>query len=172
MNAESPTPQPPKKWYRHWLVDLALLGAVFLGARAWHTRNTIDGEAPALAAQSVRGNALALADDRPTMVHFWATWCGVCKAMDHNIDALTGSEGYRLITVATNSGTDAEVASFLERGGHSFDAISDPEGAIARRWGVQSFPTTFIVDADGNITTTEVGFSTEIGLRARLWWAK
>jgi hypothetical protein len=50
--------------------------------------------------------------------------------------------------------------------------ISDPQGGIANTWGVKGVPTTFILDGEGKIRFVEVGYTTGLGLRARLWLAR
>jgi alkyl hydroperoxide reductase subunit AhpC len=50
--------------------------------------------------------------------------------------------------------------------------VLDPDGRLARAWGVRSLPTSFVVDREGEIRTVEVGYTTELGLRARLWLAR
>ena len=143
--------------------------AVFFGIRAWQTRDAAEGPAPTLAGAGIDGAELALATDRPTLVHFWATWCGVCRAEQGTIDALAGD--HHVVTVASQSGSAAEVAAYLEREGVSFPVIVDAGGALAQRWGVRAFPTTFVVAADGTIADVEVGYTPSLGLRARLWLA-
>jgi hypothetical protein len=48
----------------------------------------------------------------------------------------------------------------------------DPDGSIAQRFGVRAFPTTFYVGRDGAIRTAEVGYTSELGMRLRAWWAE
>jgi len=54
--------------------------------------------------------------------------------------------------------------------GVSYRVILDPSGHISGRFGVQGLPTSMIIDASGEISFVEVGYTTEIGLRLRLWW--
>lgn len=159
--------------WRRWLIDLVLVVAIIGGVRWWQQRGVIEGEAPALRAAGITGEPLQLAGaSEATLVHFWASWCGVCKAMDHNVVGV--AEDRRVITVAVQSGGPAEVAAFMREEGlwqgerPAFDVVADPSGALAGQWGVTSFPTSFVVDPDGRIRSTEVGYTTELGLRARL----
>lgn len=46
----------------------------------------------------------------------------------------------------------------------------DPSGQISGQFGVQGVPTSMILDASGIIRFIEVGYTTEVGLRLRLWW--
>jgi hypothetical protein len=46
--------------------------------------------------------------------------------------------------------------------------VLDEDGAVARRWGVKAYPTTFYLDAAGVIRHVEVGYTTTLGMRARL----
>lgn len=147
-------------WLRR-LGEVALVLVVFLGVRAWQTRDAASGPAPALPGLSFSG--------QPTVVYFWATWCGVCKAQAGNIDVVAKS--HRVVTVASQSGEPAAVEAFLKKAGRNWNVVADPEGDLAARWGVKAFPTTFFVDAQGNIVTREAGYTTTAGLWLRNWWA-
>ena len=39
-------------------------------------------------------------------------------------------------------------------------------------WQIRGFPTYFVIDGDGNIASRSVGYSTKIGLQARVWMNK
>jgi thiol-disulfide isomerase/thioredoxin len=127
--------------------------------------------APSLAGVDLHGEPVSLADYRgkPVLVHFWATWCGVCKAEQHNIDAVT--RDLPALTIASHSQSADEVAAFMAEHGIVQRVIVDEEGELANRFGVHAYPTTFILDGRGKIRHVEIGYTTEIGLRARMWLA-
>lgn len=167
--SEAPAEAKPKRSWKRIAIEVGLVVLVFLGVRAWQTRDAPSGPAPALAATTIAGEEVSLTSDRPVLVHFWATWCGVCQAEEDNVDAV--SEGHRVISVASQSGSPAAVAAYVRAHGLSFPVINDPTGAIAHRWGVHAFPTSFVIDPDGAIRHVEVGYTSTVGLRARLWLA-
>jgi peroxiredoxin len=53
----------------------------------------------------------------------------------------------------------------------SFTVLMDESGVLARRWGVRGVPATFIIDSEGRVDYAGQGYSTELGLRLRLWLA-
>jgi len=69
------------------------------------------------------------------------------------------------------SGDAAAVAKHLRERELGFAAIVDADGSTAADWQVRGVPTHFIVDSGGNIRFRLVGYTTELGLRVRLWWA-
>ncbi len=102
----------------------------------------------------------------PTIIHFWATWCPTCKLEAPNIEALKDS--CNVITVAVNSGTNEEIKSFMDERNFSYRVINDGDGALAKQFGVEVYPTTFIYDRNGTLRFSEVGYSTTVGLKARV----
>jgi thiol-disulfide isomerase/thioredoxin len=106
---------------------------------------------------------------RPVLVHFWATWCPICRAEQGSIDAL--ARDTPVITVAMQSGDRDAVVQHLRNETLSFPVLNDPDGVIAAQWGVRAVPASFIVDGAGRIRYVEVGYTTGIGLRLRLWLA-
>jgi peroxiredoxin len=144
------------------------LFAAFVAIRAWQTRDAASGSAPELRGQTLAGAPVALADQRggPVAVHFWATWCGVCSLEEGNVASL--AEGGRVLTIASGSGSAAEVRRHAESRGLRFPIVNDGDGSVARRWGVKAYPTTFYLDGEGVIRHVEVGYTTTLGMRARL----
>lgn len=153
-------------------VEIALVIAVLAGIRAWQQAGIASGAAPPLSGTLLDGAPYTLAADprRPLLVHFWATWCAICRLEQGSIGEL--ARDHAVITVAMQSGAAAEVAAHLREQGLAFAVINDPDGTLAAHWGVRAVPASFIIDAGDRIRFVEVGYTTRLGLAARLWWAQ
>lgn len=174
-NIDTPTPTPPKPPTRRWLrrvVEVLMVLVVILGIRAYQQRDIVTGPAPTLAGVLLDGKTFALTPiaGQTQLVHFWASWCPICRAEQGSIAAL--ARDYPVVTVAMQSGSDEEVARHMQKEALSFPVLNDPEGTLAAQWGVRGVPASFIVDAAGRVRFVEVGYTTEIGLRLRLWLAR
>ena len=161
-----------KRWRKRALEALVILAVIF-GAQYWQTRGLPAGAAPVLAGTLLDGrpasldDALKAAGGKPVLVAFWATWCPVCKAEDGNIESI--ARDHAVLSVAMQS---EDVARHMRTRGLSFPTIDDPEGMIASAWKVNGVPAHFVIDGAGKVRFRTIGYATEWGLRARLWWAE
>jgi len=57
---------------------------------------------------------------------------------------------------------------FINEKKYTFTVINDNNGELAKKFKVSAYPTTFIYDSNGTLQFAEVGYSTTIGLKARL----
>jgi len=165
---------PPRpRWRRRarGVLQAATLLVFFLALRAFTQRGIASGMAPALVGDDLDFRRVSLGDFRgtPVLVHFWATWCPVCNAESSTIADL--ARDHTVLTVATSSGDADEIRERMAKAGVSFPVVVDPEGEIARAWGVRAFPTSFFVSPSREIRSAETGFTTSVGFRARLWLA-
>jgi peroxiredoxin len=167
-----PAPSPRAQRLRGLARDLVIAVLLVLAVRAFHLRDAASGHAPSFAVAAVTGAPVQVPapDGQPTLLYFWATWCGTCSAMRGNVTAL--SDGQRVVSVASRSGGQAEVAAFARAHGIAYPVVADEGDRLMRAYGVRAFPTSFVVDGDGEISHVEVGYTTELGLRARLWLAR
>jgi thiol-disulfide isomerase/thioredoxin len=160
------------RWRRVTLEILVFL-LLYLALRTWMQRDLPAGPAPVLQGVTLTGQALDLAtlgQGRPVLVHFWATWCPICKLEQGAINAL--SADYPVITIATQSGDAQAVQAFLQEQQLHFPVLMDEDGALLQRFGLHGVPATFVIDPHGKIAFREVGYTTGWGLRARLWLAR
>lgn len=158
--------------WRGYAINVLLIVVVVSGMRFWKQRDMVSGAAPALHGITLAGEGFSLREhlQRPLLVHFWATWCPVCKAEQDNIAALVRSHG-NVITIAMQSGRDDEVAAYMKQQGLVLPVLNDSDGSISSAWGVHAVPASFIIGSDGTIRFVEVGYTTELGLWLRLWWS-
>lgn len=106
---------------------------------------------------------------KPLLIHFWATWCPTCKAEADNIQRL--SKYYDVVTFAVKSGSDDKLASYMKEREFDYKVINDEAGKWAREYKIEGYPTTFIYDTRGEISFSEVGYTSSAGLLFRMWWA-
>jgi len=153
-------------------IEILVILLVFMSVKAYTQRDMVDGAAPPLQGQLLSGKTFQLSkqSSRPVLLHFWATWCPICKLEQDSIQSL--SQDYNVITVAMQSGSDAEVSAFLKKQGLSFAVINDSDGHLAQRFGVRAVPASFIIDDKNRIRFRETGLTSGWGLRARLWWSR
>ena len=157
----------PRRWLRAlaWALAAVVLVAVM---SAWQSRGATRGPAPPLAGISLDGEYLSLENHRgqPVLVYFWASWCPVCGVQQGAIDAI--ARDHAVLSVSLDDAPQEHLRAFLQERGVSYPVIQDPHGMLARAYGVRGVPAAFIVDGEGRIRFVEVGYTTELGLRARL----
>lgn len=175
MTQRSVTPEAktgPRSRWSGWAINVSLILFAFICIQWWQTRPMASGKAPDLSGQLLSGMPFELSslEGKPVLVHFWATWCPVCKMGEGNIAQL--AHGHEVITVAMQSGDPTEIGAYLSERDLAFPVLPDPYGEIASAWGVQGVPVNFILDASGTIHSSTVGYTTKPGIEARLWAAR
>jgi len=145
--------------------------ALYFVAKTYLQRNMASGVAPEISAQLLNGNPVLLSQYRgkPLLLHFWASWCSICNIEHDSIQSL--SQSYPLISVAMASGDVLQVQEYMTSNSLTFPTIADANSAISRKFGVTAVPANFILNPQGKIVFTETGYTSEWGLRLRLWLA-
>ena len=97
---------------------------------------------------------------KTVFLNFWATWCPPCRGEMPEIQALYeryGSNEEDLIVLGVagpNQGQEGDVdhiTSFLSEQGYTFPVVMDETGDVFYNYSIYSYPTTFMIDKDGNI---------------------
>ena len=152
---------------KSWSITLLLAVMVFSALSAWNSNDMLLGPAPVLAGYDLHGQLMVLEPkDEPTLIYFWATWCPICGFTISSIASI--AEDYPVISVATTSGSEEEIATYLAQKNIRLPVMMDDSGDLGRHWGVTGVPAIFIVDSKGQITHRSLGYVSELGLRARL----
>ncbi len=114
------------------------------------------------------GNEHTLSDykGKTVFLNFWATWCGPCKKEMPDIQQLYLDHGENtgdviILGVAAPKSDDNPfnqetldadgIADFLEEGGYTYPVLMDTTGDVLMNYGISAFPTTFMIDSDGNL---------------------
>ncbi|MGK2856738.1 MAG: TlpA family protein disulfide reductase [Thermoanaerobaculia bacterium] len=94
-----------------------------------------------------------------TLVHFWAVWCGPCRAeLPTFVEFARANAGERLRWVAVaNDPSFKVVDEHLRKSGIEMDTLLDPRGATLNSWNVRAIPTTIVLDGSGNELARYVG---------------
>lgn len=156
------------KWVKEIFSYLLLFVIISWGVDYWRSQSMVSGNAPELVTISVQGekiDLIALSKEKPVLVYFWATWCGVCTTVSPSVDFI--SEHYQVVTVALSSGEQSRVNQYLKAKDYQFNVVNDPKGLLSREWGVSVTPTLFVIDK-GEIKSVTTGFTSPIGMWLRL----
>lgn len=91
------------------------------------------------------------------MILFWAEWCGYCKSELPTIQELYESYGknkkdFVLITVVQPDENDTKESylEFMKENDYTFPILFD-DGSGFAQYGIKSFPTTYMINADGTV---------------------
>lgn len=167
-------PKKRRRWLL-WLVEIALFLGIFLAVRAYMAPAVPaafeQAPIPATTLPTVTGGTVTLggANPQPTAVVFWATWCGICHVELPWLNNL--AKTHRIITIAMQSGSANHVRDYLNKNQFKqLTVINDPDGQIAKTFGVTVTPTMFFLAPDGRIALAETGITSPWGIRLRLWW--
>jgi len=111
--------------------------------------------------QRLSGGSVSLSSLRGSVVilNFWATWCPPCRTEMPSMEILYQrykNQGLEMLAVDLREDADT-VRRFIQRNGYTFPVLLDLDGRVGGIYGIQSIPTTFIIDRDGMIIGRVVG---------------
>ena len=119
--------------------------------------------APDFVLKDQYGNTHTLSDyeGKTIFLNFWATWCPPCRAEMPDIQKLyesysqEGDNALIVLGVAAplmgQEKSEEEIAAFLEENGYTYPVLMDTEWELFGQYGIYSFPTTFMIDREGNV---------------------
>lgn len=139
-----------------WLAAILVYLMVALSAHAAPAPEfELPTDAEKISLQAMRGRVVYL--------DFWASWCKPCRKSFPWMNALQAK--YRdkgLQIVAVNVDSDPEqVKRFLEKYPADFIVAYDPDGKLASQYQVKGMPSSYLIDQQGNIHASHIGFRDE-----------
>jgi thiol-disulfide isomerase/thioredoxin len=106
--------------------------------------------------------ALAPIEGKVIWVDFWASWCVPCRRSFPWLNSMHeqyGPQGLQIIGV--NLDKDRALADgFLKQVPAEFALRFDPAGDLAKQFKVETMPSSFLIDAEGNVLARHYGFRT------------
>ncbi|GAB4328427.1 MAG: hypothetical protein Kow00117_14860 [Phototrophicales bacterium] len=137
-NASLNNPLPASRPLRDWIAD--------------------DFELLSLSGETVRLSDFA---GRPVFINFWWTGCPPCEeefpAFEQFL-AEQGDDGAVILAVNQAGESPAEIQAFLDRiNVHNVPILLDPDYIMPRLYPYTGFPTTYFIDATGQVRYQKIG---------------
>ena len=146
------------------LIGLFYMAFSFMNKNSNEPIKGIQGQikAPEIELVSPKGKLIKLSDfkGKLVLIDFWASWCGPCRNESPNVveaynkyrkGKFTNGNGFQVFSVSL----DRDVVAW--KNAIKIDNLSwsshgiDTEGKAASSYGVNSIPTAFLIDGNGNI---------------------
>lgn len=116
--------------------------------------------APDISLNDLYGNEISLSDYQGKIVYlnFWGTWCPACQSELESLQELymeyKDSDEVVVLTLINGAYRETGVEdakAFMENKGLNFPVLYDETGEWFYRYGIYSYPTTFMIQPDGNV---------------------
>ncbi|GAB2992432.1 TlpA family protein disulfide reductase [Psychrosphaera aestuarii] len=129
-----------------------------------------DEKAPGYTLTSLKGTEFNsnIFNGKPTIVFFWAPWCSVCKVSMPNLQSFYEENGkdINVVSIALSYTSKQEVVDIIEKQSLTFTTLLGND-KTATDYKIKGFPTYYILDANGKVHAKSMGYSSELGIKAR-----
>jgi thiol-disulfide isomerase/thioredoxin len=109
----------------------------------------------------LEGKTILLSDyqGKYVLLNAWATWCPPCRAEMPDLNEFHQKhqdKGFEILAINAGETRDtaAQFANLLELG---FKVILDSDGKVLNGLGITGFPTSILIDPEGNVAMIHIG---------------
>lgn len=124
--------------------------------------------APEFTVTDEEGSAVRFSDKigKPIVLNFWASWCPPCKNEMPDFESAYAAYGDRvefmMINMTDGNRETVDIAkAYIEKMGYTFPVYYDTAYEVAIAYSVYSLPTTYFIDAEGNLIAHITGMLNE-----------
>ena len=163
------------------LIAASLFGFWWLGRSTSSEPAAADSSAPAngqgkpapdFALQDISGKAVRLRDLRGqvVLINLWATWCPPCRAEMPDLAAVYNtykSEGFVILGVDDQERKET-VTDFISHNPRPYPVLLDVDSRVARAYGADYLPASFLIDRRGVLRVTMPGQSNRAKLEVAI----
>lgn len=123
----------------------------------------VGSKAPDWSLQTPGGDTVSLSKLRGSIVvlDFWAVWCGPCvQAMPHlqELHENYKGKGVKIFGLNTREREENDPAKFMKDKGFTYGLLLESDD-VAKAYKVGGIPTFYIIDQNGEIALTKVGYN-------------
>ncbi len=158
--------------WKRWLLNGAIIIAVFLAVSAWQGKDLVPNQVPAplFKLQTLSGDLVALEEfkGKRVLLYFFAPWCKICDLSIGNLNwvrKLRSEDSTELLAVALSYDDMQSVKSFQERNTLDVPVLLGTHDMLSS-YRIRAFPTVYTVNKSGEVDGSTVGYATTLGL----WW--
>lgn len=115
-----------------------------------------EAKAPTFSLKDQYGITHNLEDYKGKVVflNFWATWCPPCRKEMPEIEEIYKEYGENkkdVIFLGINSEKRENVEKFLKENNYTFPTVFEEGEKITSQYFISAFPTSFVIDKNGNV---------------------
>ena len=157
-----------------YALEALLVVVIVVAVQAWRARDLLPADArtqaPAFELADLHGRPWHTTELRgkPSVIYFFAPWCGVCAASSPQLRWFHRWRGddVQVLLVGLDWSAPQELRDYAQRHELTMPVlVGDPATGAAYR--IQGYPTYYVIDAEGRVARRDTGLSTVVGLWLR-----